>query len=298
MAGYDGKILARFIEEVGNGTNITFQLLEDAIESPSCLPFHSEVMLIEPLGRVHIPETQSFIHSFTGITKNLVVESHGSQSAPPHDFYCQQKSSFNLPAGKETGILLHKILESIPYQAVNNATTAEEILPLVKPFIGKSLFADWLGVITEIVFNALKTELRHGNESFCLCEIGLESRYHEIEFLYPNNHFAPIEEMHVEGGLIKGVIDMVCMHSGKYFVIDWKSNWLGNDSKDYMQASMSEAMTTHHYHLQASIYRSALERYLRLVDPRPFSEIFGGVYYLFLRGMHVSDERGGVYLIG
>jgi len=52
-------------------------------------------------------------------------------------------------------------------------------------------------------------------------------------------------------------------------------------------------MQEHQYFLQAEIYTNALKRYLQLVDGRPFPEIFGGIYYLFLRG--IKREYGNQY---
>jgi exodeoxyribonuclease V beta subunit len=78
--------------------------------------------------------------------------------------------------------------------------------------------------------------------------------------------------------------------------VDWKTNWLGPDLTSYNQEQMHHAMREHDYYLQASLYREALMRYLALVDPRPFDEIYGGMYYLFLRGIN-SGSDSGVLLI-
>ena len=84
---------------------------------------------------------------------------------------------------------------------------------------------------------------------------------------------------------LKGVIDLFFEHDGKYYLVDWKSNWLGHSLGHYQSDNLKEAMRSHHYHLQAEIYAQAISRYLKLFDSRPFEEIFGGTYYLFLRGI-------------
>jgi exodeoxyribonuclease V beta subunit len=48
-------------------------------------------------------------------------------------------------------------------------------------------------------------------------------------------------------------------------------------------------MHSHHYYLQADIYAKAMARYLALFDNRPFEEIFGGTYYVFLRGVGIDS---------
>jgi len=72
--------------------------------------------------------------------------------------------------------------------------------------------------------------------------------------------------------------------------VDWKSNWLGPDESYYTQKAMSQAVIHHRYDMQALIYQEALKRYLKLLDPRPFKEIFGGCYYIFLRGLNSNSE--------
>ena len=54
-------------------------------------------------------------------------------------------------------------------------------------------------------------------------------------------------------------------------------------------------MDANNYFLQAAIYTKALKTYLSYIDPRPFSECFGGVIYIFLRGL--SSSTKGIYHI-
>ena len=81
--------------------------------------------------------------------------------------------------------------------------------------------------------------------------------------------------------LIKGFIDLVFYHEGLYYIVDWKTNWL----PEYSPEMIEESMLQHAYHLQAKIYKEALKRYVKLFDQRPFEQLFGGAYYLYLRGM-------------
>ncbi len=96
-------------------------------------------------------------------------------------------------------------------------------------------------------------------------------------------------------GYLSGSVDAVLrIPSGaghRYVVIDYKTNWLGeNDrpltSADYTPARMAEAMLHSDYPLQALLYCVVLHRFLRWRQPgyQP-DEHLGGVLYLFLRGM-------------
>jgi exodeoxyribonuclease V beta subunit len=95
----------------------------------------------------------------------------------------------------------------------------------------------------------------------------------EMEFMYPYDE-----------SLLKGFIDLVFRKNGKYYLVDWKTNFLGGSDEEYSIENMKRAMEQHNYFLQADIYVSALKRYLCLFEKKPFHEYFGGVIYLFLRG--------------
>jgi exodeoxyribonuclease V beta subunit len=85
---------------------------------------------------------------------------------------------------------------------------------------------------------------------------------------------------------LKGFIDLVIEHNGRYFLIDWKSNHLGDRMADYGPEPLKRCMLEHRYHLQYLIYTLALDRYLRLrVKNYCYENHFGGVFYLFIRGV-------------
>ena len=97
-------------------------------------------------------------------------------------------------------------------------------------------------------------------------------------------------------GMLKGFIDLVFRHEGRYYLLDYKSNWLGENSEAYTQQAMASAMQMHRYDLQYQLYTLALHRYLRhrIADYR-YEEHFGGVIYLFLRGVDAADPRSGIF---
>jgi exodeoxyribonuclease V beta subunit len=63
--------------------------------------------------------------------------------------------------------------------------------------------------------------------------------------------------------MLKGFIDLVFRHEGRYYLLDYKSNWLGESSEAYTQQAMASAMQMHRYDLQYQLYTLALHRYLR-----------------------------------
>ena len=95
---------------------------------------------------------------------------------------------------------------------------------------------------------------------------------------------------------MKGFIDMVFQFEGRFFLVDWKSNWLGYGCEAYHQAALMERMETHAYILQYHLYALALDRYLALrLQDYSYETHFGGIYYIFLRGVDPERPELGIY---
>jgi exodeoxyribonuclease V beta subunit len=94
---------------------------------------------------------------------------------------------------------------------------------------------------------------------------------------------------------MNGKIDLFFEHNGKYYILDWKSNFLGNSLAFYNADHVKAAMYENNYNLQYLIYTVALTKYLKLRNPNfDYDKDFGGVIYLFLRGVR-SDGQTGIY---
>ena len=87
-------------------------------------------------------------------------------------------------------------------------------------------------------------------------------------------------------GYFKGFIDLVLEHEGRYFVLDWKSNHLGDSAQHYACEPLARVMQDNNYRLQSLVYSMALQRFLkqRLPDYN-YEQHFGGAIYLFIRGV-------------
>ncbi len=119
--------------------------------------------------------------------------------------------------------------------------------------------------------------------------------------------FAGVEGLSVPGGrihgLMTGAIDLTFIHEGKVYVLDYKSNTLGKSPSHYDHPAMDDCMKSRRYDLQYLIYSTAVHRYFRSryddvysFDAGPGKELsFGGVFYLFLRGMGLDEENYAQY---
>ncbi|GED22318.1 RecBCD enzyme subunit RecB [Halomonas halmophila] len=93
-------------------------------------------------------------------------------------------------------------------------------------------------------------------------------------------------------GMLKGFIDLVAEHQGRYYVLDWKSNHLGADDAAYAPEAMTEAVLAKRYDVQYCLYLLALHRLLKARQPGyDIERHLGGALYVFLRGSR-SPSRG------
>lgn len=262
--------LMNFLEASKN--EISFQYLEKepvmvSFEKPELKPLIFTEASLYPFKR-------KSTHSFTSISKAL------------HDLKEPNFESLNpiekplLPAGIETGILLHNILENVE---AFNCRNLKEIIE--KRSKGTSLY-EYREEIERILESSFQAKLKN----FTLQDIDLKKSIREMDFLHPTHRSSQEEEY------LQGAIDLIFYHEEKYYILDWKTNWLGNKKEDYEKESLIAEIEKNRYDLQAKIYMEALRKYLAIYEKKPFHEIFGGCFYLFLRGT-VFGPDSGVYFI-
>ena len=153
-------------------------------------------------------------------------------------------------------------------------------------------------MMSRMIADVAHTELADG---FRLDALTPDRRLAELEFNLPAHRLSanalnaalkslgyPVDRLTFSrlDGYLKGFIDLVFEHGGRYYVLDWKSNHLGNTPADYGPAALDVAMAQHGYHLQSLLYSIALTRYLKLRIPGyRHDKHFGGALYLFIRGV-------------
>ncbi|MCB9885197.1 MAG: exodeoxyribonuclease V subunit beta [Planctomycetes bacterium] len=101
-----------------------------------------------------------------------------------------------------------------------------------------------------------------------------------------------LQQRHLRGYLT-GFVDLLTTHDGRHWVLDWKSNHLGNRRSDYGEEQLAAAMVDSDYVLQYHLYVLALHRQLhaRLPD-YDYERHMGGVCYAFLRGVAPGATSG------
>lgn len=227
----------------------------------------------------------------------------------------------DFPRGAKAGNFFHEVLEHLDFDAP--APRRRALLSARLRTYGYDE-ATWLDRL-DVAFEALlRAPLAPGGPA--LADIPRTARHSELAFVFPVGPrdeperlhriaLAQVFATHGEGlppgyaervarlgfaplrGFLNGFIDLVFRHDGRWYVADYKSNHLGVEPGDYGREALREVMAVEHYILQYHLYVLAVVRHLRQRVPSfDYERDFGGVYYLFLRGMTDARAPGeGVY---
>jgi len=211
-------------------------------------------------------------------------------------------------AGPRAGVFLHEILENIDFTGAALPGWREVITTRMRVH---GIEDRWESTLHDLLRRVVDTPLEEGpGHPFALRQIPTQDRLSELAFHLP---LRPVDAVSLErvfsdvrqtafrdklgglleqlafslsGGYLKGFIDLVFRHDGRYYLADWKSNLLGDAFDAYHTDRLADIMINHYYFLQYHIYVLALDRYLEsCVRNYRYAKHFGGVYYFFIRGM-------------
>jgi exodeoxyribonuclease V beta subunit len=219
---------------------------------------------------------------------------------------------FAFPRGTAPGTCLHKIFEELDFTQAGGA--ALETLVTEKLRLHGFSPAEFGPGVCDAIRRTLTVPLDPVRPDFTLSRVTLAERLNELEFYFPTSQLSPallaagfaatphstawLERLNFKpaGGFVKGFIDLVFRFDGRFYIVDWKSNWLGGRPEDYGRAAVMDEMAEHFYPLQYHLYTVALHQYLALRLPDyDYEKHFGGVFYLFVRGMDPARPELGVH---
>jgi exodeoxyribonuclease V beta subunit len=228
-------------------------------------------------------------------------------------------SMHGFPRGPEPGTFLHTILEWAADQGFGRlADNRQRIAEKMAVFCQHQDLNDWADVLTDWLHGLIRTPFalsRNQNQAQgrgALAALAAGDYQSEMEFLFaahgvntraldqvvtaavmPGKKRPRLRETTVNG-MLKGFIDLVFCFEGRYYVLDYKSNYLGENERAYGKKALDQAMCEHRYDLQYVLYTLALHRLLKArLDGYDYGRDLGGVVYLFLRG--VTSAGQGVY---
>jgi exodeoxyribonuclease V beta subunit len=212
----------------------------------------------------------------------------------------------DLAGGRAVGIFLHEVIEQLDLRALAHAPDLETWMATIE--VRETIAATarrhqvspgeaGLARGAQIVFNALRSPLALGNQLVPTL-VNCEGAAREMEFTFPIP--APGHpllgagsggEWTIDRGLVVGFVDFVFRFHNRIYFADWKSDLLPSYDPGTIAAHVSD-----HYLVQARIYTVGIVRLLRIRDRSEYQERFGGLVYVFLRGVKPDgDGRVGAY---
>ena len=259
-----------------------------------------------------LPQTE-----LDGVDRDAVVEEADALPRPKES--SEQIPLHAFPKGARCGNCLHKILELTDFATLNEPDGLDMVRTQLRAYGFKA--KTWADSLRGALAGALATQLDQNDEALRLDAISRDQRLDELGFVFPvagglsrdGEHVTPARLAAVFAnhasdpvpsdyaarletlafrplqGFLGGFIDLTFEWQGRYYLADYKSNFLGATFGAYAHEHMQRAMAEHHYFLQYHLYSVALHRYLRWrVKDYSYENHFGGVYYLFLRGMSAA----------
>ena len=224
-------------------------------------------------------------------------------------------SIFSFPKGAASGIFFHDILEHFDFTREDREYRRNLVLSKLSAY---GLNSSWVDVVVQMLENLSAVTLSLDTAAFSLSVVDNTQRINEMAFYFPLQNlsrtvlkqifdnfssrgvlkgfpekmerltFSPVK------GLMTGYLDVLFQHRGRYFVVDWKSNFLGATLENYQKSLLNSEMQKSFYVLQYHLYVLATHLHLKMKLPGyAYEKNFGGVFYMFLRG--VDADRGSEY---
>ena len=259
-----------------------------------------------------------WIGSYSGLSQGVrhegaAIDHDARVSMPEHDepsaaTAMADDDILNFPRGPEAGNCMHAVFERVDFTDPTTwpAAIAAALREQPQGQLAEADAANLPRMLSRMLDDVLATRLPAG---IALCEVPRARRLVELEFNMPAGHLTagalasllrefgypvPALSFGVLEGYLRGFIDLIFEHGGRYYILDWKSNYLGQLPAAYAGPPVARAMSEHGYHLQYLLYTVALHRYLehRMTDYR-YDDHIGGAIYLFVRGVRPGWTANG-----
>lgn len=231
---------------------------------------------------------------------------------------------FALPKGADFGSAVHEIFEQFYYAG----STLSDDQKIARPLLKYGLLPDpepeqkeRLRTVNALIDQTRQAVIATPFDRFALADVNPALCKPEMEFYYRLQGISPARlqaifikyggadlrdgfseqlgwlTFDLRKGFMNGFIDLVFRHKDRYYILDWKTNHLGNDYGSYVQDRLVCAMERSYYILQYHVYVVALHLHLMncLGKAYEYERDFGGVVYSFVRGMHPDHPGKGVY---
>ena len=305
---YSLKDRIQFLKSEENSALFSLSYAESVTEGTRCyLPEQTkQVKLKSRLNHSNFLAQSLSLTSFSDLTRSRHTDHHD----PSFPSLNESPMENLLPPGRETGEMLHSILELLNFEDFGGGKDSlskqdqDRLLHCMKKYDIDVKFVPSAETLLLHTLNA--TISLPSGKQFHLFE--LKKTLKESEFLFPLKKAGLVrfrhaldesleleEEVRIESDFFKGFIDLIFEYEGRYYIADWKSNFLGFEKEDYSQENLKKDILKHAYFLQYHFYTLALIKLLKKhLANFDYERDFGGIFYFYLRGMR-NGEGSGIY---
>jgi exodeoxyribonuclease V beta subunit len=225
---------------------------------------------------------------------------------------------FAFPRGVAIGNALHHLLERADFarSALQDEPSDFSVQTALRRFGCMPVEGSgWtVGTVRDVLCDVTSTTVP--GETWSLSDVPKHETIREWEFLLPVHNLsvhrlADVFEQYGQGavgayakhlraldasladGYLKGAADLIVHRNNQWWIMDWKSNHVGDAAADYGRSSLDIAMQHSHYMLQYHLYLVAWMRFLQTREPNVALEsAIGGVAYVFVRGVQPASHTG------
>lgn len=216
----------------------------------------------------------------------------------------QERTIFNFPRGPQPGTCIHKMFEEIEF---GDLSETDELITTELSRYG--IDEQWKDVVREMLETVTTAKIHSQNNELSLAALDADDMVPEMEFHFQSGNISTDQLLSIirndgsqtshpgqaDAGFLKGFIDLTFQFDGRFYLLDYKSNHLGDTIEDYEPALLQEEMVEASYDLQYHVYTIALHRFLKnRLKGYSYDQHFGGAFYLFVRGMN-PDGREGIF---
>jgi exodeoxyribonuclease V beta subunit len=258
--------------------------------------------------RSYFNQPDWFITSYSSIKKGASQEAEDEELEPESDKMGVETTSvvekspqrpefssiFDFEKGARAGTFMHRLFEDLDFRRLE-----EDAPDMVARYLEEDGFgAEWKDVLLQMLRACLTTSLPGSGAR--LADKGSEQTRDEMQFHFSLRHAdanelielmqgsTTLRAARITEGFMTGFIDLLFEHEGKFYILDYKSDHLGDRAEDYAPDVLGGVMQERGYSFQYHIYLVALMRFLKykLGDGFDYQTHIGGAYYLFLRGIN------------
>ncbi|QJC34683.1 exodeoxyribonuclease V subunit beta [Enterobacteriaceae endosymbiont of Donacia crassipes] len=219
-----------------------------------------------------------------------------------------KKTQYNFPIGKNIGIIIHKILEKLDFtKNISRSFIKKELMETNINVTWHIMITNWFNNILNIPIGKNKIILHQINNHEKKTEfkfyLSIKKDFSSIEYNNIINKYDIISNklnklnFQTINGFLSGIIDLIFLWKNKFYIIDYKSSWLGNNNKDYKTKNLEKDIYLNRYDIQYQFYTLALHKYLKYrIKNYNYNKCFGGVIYFYIRGFdHKIKKYNGVW---